>query len=67
MLVWLYYFIHFMIIIMHICRARDLAQAQQTSSSKKENDSESRGNFFRRRARRSKSLCKDHWEDVVLG
>ncbi|XP_054713756.1 tight junction protein ZO-1-like [Uloborus diversus] len=46
-------------------RAKELAQAQQTSS-KKEGDSDSRVNFFRRRARRSKSLCKDHWEDVVL-
>ncbi|GIY97117.1 tight junction protein ZO-1 [Caerostris extrusa] len=38
----------------------------QKSSSKKEGDGESRVNFFRRRARRSKSLCKDYWEDVVL-
>ncbi|GFX29519.1 tight junction protein ZO-1 [Trichonephila clavipes] len=52
-------------IIPNSSRAKELAQMQQTSS-KKEGDGESRGNFFRRRARRSKSLCKDHWEDVVL-
>lgn len=52
-------------VIPNSARARELAQAQQTSS-KKEGDNENRGNFFRRRARRSKSLCKDHWEDVVL-
>ncbi|CAL1264673.1 unnamed protein product [Larinioides sclopetarius] len=52
-------------VIPNSSRAKELAQMQQTSS-KKEGDGESRGNFFRRRARRSKSLCKDHWEDVVL-
>ncbi|KFM74781.1 Tight junction protein ZO-1, partial [Stegodyphus mimosarum] len=52
-------------VIPNSARAREIAHAQQTSS-KKDSDNERRGNFFRRRARRSKSLCKDHWEDVVL-
>ncbi|XP_071033804.1 tight junction protein ZO-1 isoform X2 [Parasteatoda tepidariorum] len=46
-------------------RAKELAQSQNVSS-KKENEESGRGSFFRRRARRSKSLCKDHWEDIVL-
>lgn len=46
-------------------RARELALEHQ-NASKKDQETESRGSFFRRRARRSKSLCKDHWEDVVL-
>ncbi|GIX89519.1 tight junction protein ZO-1, partial [Caerostris darwini] len=52
-------------VIPNSSRAKELALMQKTSS-KKEGDGESRVNFFRRRARRSKSLCKDYWEDVVL-
>lgn len=48
-------------------RAEQWAQEQQ-NQAKKDAASESRGSFFKRRsARRSKSLSKDHWEDVVFG
>nr|XP_042910009.1 tight junction protein ZO-1 isoform X1 [Parasteatoda tepidariorum] len=47
-------------------RAEQWAQEQQ-NQAKKDAASESRGSFFKRRsARRSKSLSKDHWEDVVF-
>ena len=50
-------------------RAEDLATEQSTEKAKKaDTTSESRGSFFKRRsARRSKSLLKDHWEEVVFG
>ncbi|XP_054162043.1 tight junction protein ZO-1-like isoform X2 [Oppia nitens] len=51
-------------------RAEELSAEQCTEKSKKTdtNTSERRGSFFKRRsARRSKSLSKDHWEDVVFG
>ncbi|XP_023220297.1 tight junction protein ZO-1-like [Centruroides sculpturatus] len=47
-------------------RAEEWAQEQQIQA-KKDTASESRGSFFKRRsARRSKSLSKDHWEDIVF-
>ena len=50
-------------------RAEELAAEQSTEKNKKtESSSEKRGSFFKRRsARRSKSLSKDHWEEVVFG
>ncbi|KAG8186733.1 hypothetical protein JTE90_009802 [Oedothorax gibbosus] len=55
-------------IVPNSARAKDLAQSQRPSSNKKEKEEgeSGRGSFFRRRARRSKSLCRDHWEDVLL-
>ncbi|KAG1660238.1 Tight junction protein ZO-1 [Nymphon striatum] len=54
-------------IIPNKSRAEELAQAQQSRAKKDASSSESRGSFFKRRsARRSKSLCKDHWDDVVF-
>ncbi len=53
--------------LFHFVRAEHWAQEQQ-NQAKKDAASESRGSFFKRRsARRSKSLSKDHWEDVVFG
>ncbi|XP_076356367.1 tight junction protein ZO-3-like isoform X3 [Tachypleus tridentatus] len=47
-------------------RGEELAQEQQ-NQAKKDAASESRGSFFKRRsARRTKSLSKDQWEDVIL-
>ncbi|XP_067132749.1 tight junction protein ZO-1-like [Centruroides vittatus] len=47
-------------------RAEEWAQEQQIQA-KKDTASESRGSFFKRRsARRSKSLSKDHWEDICF-
>ncbi|CAG2104772.1 unnamed protein product, partial [Medioppia subpectinata] len=50
-------------------RAEELAAEQSTEKAKKADTStERRGSFFKRRsARRSKSLSKDHWEEVVFG
>ncbi|CAL4145261.1 unnamed protein product, partial [Meganyctiphanes norvegica] len=49
-------------------RAEELATAQFNAAKKEQTQSESRGGFFKRRrnSRRSKSLGKDHWEDVVF-
>ncbi|XP_055932508.1 tight junction protein ZO-1-like isoform X3 [Argiope bruennichi] len=53
-------------VIPNSSRAEQWAQEQQ-NQAKKDAASESRGSFFKRRsARRSKSLSKDHWEDVVF-
>ncbi|XP_013775348.1 tight junction protein ZO-1-like [Limulus polyphemus] len=47
-------------------RAEKLAQQQQ-NQQKKDSAVESRGSFFKRKgARRSKSLSKDHWEEVMF-
>ncbi|XP_024082403.1 tight junction protein ZO-1-like [Cimex lectularius] len=57
-------------IIPNKARAEELATAQFNANKKEANNSESRGSFFRRRRnshRRSKSLSKDHWDDVVFG
>ncbi|XP_059472548.1 tight junction protein ZO-1 isoform X4 [Neocloeon triangulifer] len=56
-------------IIPNKARADELAAAQLSASKKELTASESRGSFFRRRRsnhRRSKSLSKDHWDDVVF-
>ena len=55
--------------IPNIKRAEDLFAESNTEKLKKtDSSSESRGSFFKRRsARRSKSLSKDHWEEVVFG
>ncbi|XP_064470378.1 tight junction protein ZO-1-like [Ornithodoros turicata] len=48
-------------------RAEELAQEQHTLAKKEAAAAESRGSFFKRRsARRSKSLCKDNWEEAVF-
>ncbi|XP_012235452.1 tight junction protein ZO-3 isoform X2 [Linepithema humile] len=50
-------------------RAEELATAQFNATKKEMSASESRGSFFRRRRnshRRSKSLGRDHWDDVVF-
>jgi tight junction protein 1 len=52
-------------------RAEQLALAQRQRQSRdadKENNAQNkRGSFFRRRShRRSKSLGKDHWEDIIF-
>ncbi|BES91017.1 Tight junction protein [Nesidiocoris tenuis] len=57
-------------IIPNKARAEELATAQFNANKKEASNSESRGSFFRRRRishRRSKSLSKDHWDDVVFG
>uniref|UniRef100_A0A1B6GRS7 Tight junction protein ZO-1 n=2 Tax=Proconiini TaxID=565685 RepID=A0A1B6GRS7_9HEMI len=57
-------------IIPNKARAEELATAQFNATKKELTASESRGSFFRRRRnshRRSKSLSKDHWDDVVFG
>ncbi|KAL1129730.1 hypothetical protein AAG570_012674 [Ranatra chinensis] len=57
-------------IIPNKARAEELATAQFNANKKEASASESRGSFFRRRRnshRRSKSLSKDHWDDVVFG
>lgn len=56
-------------IIPNKARAEELATAQFNATKKEMSASESRGNFFRRRRnshRRSKSLGRDHWDDVVF-
>ncbi|XP_074596515.1 tight junction protein 1-like isoform X2 [Brevipalpus obovatus] len=58
-------------IIPNNSRAEEIAatQSSESKSSKKDDSSSisSRGSFFRRRsARRSKSLNKDNWEDLVF-
>ncbi|KAG8191357.1 hypothetical protein JTE90_006102 [Oedothorax gibbosus] len=53
-------------VIPNASRAEQWA-ADQQCQARKDASSESRGSFFKRRsARRSKSLSKDHWEDVVF-
>ncbi|XP_002017386.2 tight junction protein ZO-2 isoform X6 [Drosophila persimilis] len=50
-------------------RAEELATAQFNATKKEMNANESRGNFFRRRRsthRRSKSLSRENWDDVVF-
>uniref|UniRef100_A0A1A9WH03 Tight junction protein ZO-1 n=1 Tax=Glossina brevipalpis TaxID=37001 RepID=A0A1A9WH03_9MUSC len=50
-------------------RAEELATAQFNATKKEMNTNESRGNFFRRRRsthRRSKSLSRENWDDVVF-
>lgn len=56
-------------IIPNKARAEELATAQFNATKKELSASESRGSFFRRRRnshRRSKSLSRDHWDDVVF-
>ncbi|XP_023725959.1 tight junction protein ZO-1 isoform X6 [Cryptotermes secundus] len=56
-------------IIPNKSRAEELATAQFNATKKELTASESRGSFFRRRRgshRRSKSLSRDHWDDVVF-
>ncbi|XP_053594101.1 tight junction protein ZO-1 isoform X2 [Microplitis demolitor] len=57
-------------IIPNKVRAEELATAQFNATKKElSTSSESRGSFFRRRRgshRRSKSLGRDHWDDVVF-
>ncbi|XP_044582473.1 tight junction protein ZO-1 isoform X1 [Cotesia glomerata] len=57
-------------IIPNKARAEELATAQFNATKKElSSSSESRGSFFRRRRgshRRSKSLGRDHWDDVVF-
>ncbi|XP_076054109.1 zonula occludens-like protein polychaetoid isoform X19 [Oratosquilla oratoria] len=55
-------------VIPNKARAEELATAQFNAAKKEQTQSESRGGFFKRRrnSRRSKSLGKDHWEDVVF-
>uniref|UniRef100_A0ABD2XJA6 Tight junction protein ZO-1 n=1 Tax=Trichogramma kaykai TaxID=54128 RepID=A0ABD2XJA6_9HYME len=56
-------------IIPNKARAEELATAQFNATKKEMSASESRGSFFRRRKgshRRSKSLGRDHWDDVVF-
>lgn len=50
-------------------RAEEMATAQFNATKKEMNASESRGNFFRRKRsthRRSKSLSRENWDDVVF-
>ncbi|GAB0090724.1 tight junction protein ZO-1 [Sergentomyia squamirostris] len=50
-------------------RAEELATAQFNASKKEMNAAESRGSFFKRRRsthRRSKSLSRENWDDVVF-
>ncbi|XP_018354103.1 PREDICTED: tight junction protein ZO-1 [Trachymyrmex septentrionalis] len=56
-------------IIPNKARAEELATAQFNATKKEMSANESRGSFFRRRRnshRRSKSLGRDHWDDVVF-
>ncbi|KAJ8688528.1 hypothetical protein QAD02_024323 [Eretmocerus hayati] len=56
-------------IIPNEARAEELATAQFNATKKELSANESRGSFFRRRRgshRRSKSLGRDHWDDVVF-
>ncbi|XP_065220947.1 tight junction protein ZO-2 isoform X3 [Planococcus citri] len=57
-------------IIPNKARAEELATKQFNATKKEIATSESRISFFRRKRsnhRRSKSLSKDHWDDVVFG
>ncbi|XP_025406853.1 tight junction protein ZO-2 isoform X3 [Sipha flava] len=57
-------------IIPNKARAEELATAQFNATKKEMNASENKGGFFRRRKnnhRRSKSLSKENWDDVVFG
>ena len=48
-------------------KADELAAEENIQRTKKLESSESRGSFFKRRsARRSKSLNKDHWKDIIF-
>lgn len=57
-------------VIPNKARAEELATAQFNASKKEMNASESRTSFFRRRRasnhRRSKSLSRENWDDVVF-
>ncbi|XP_037080628.1 tight junction protein ZO-1-like [Pollicipes pollicipes] len=55
-------------VIPNKARAEELATAQFNAAKKEHTNTETRSRFFsrRRRQRRSKSLGKDHWEDVVF-
>lgn len=56
-------------IIPNKARAEELATAQFNASKKEASNSESRMNFFRRKRtnhRRSKSLSRENWDDVVF-
>ncbi|XP_065361995.1 uncharacterized protein pyd isoform X11 [Calliphora vicina] len=56
-------------VIPNKARAEELATAQFNATKKEMNANESRGNFFRRRRsthRRSKSLSRENWDDVVF-
>ncbi|XP_067643044.1 tight junction protein ZO-1 isoform X3 [Eurosta solidaginis] len=56
-------------VIPNKARAEELATAQFNANKKEMNSNESRGNFFRRRRstqRRSKSLNRENWDDVVF-
>ncbi|GBP59445.1 Tight junction protein ZO-1 [Eumeta japonica] len=56
-------------IIPNKARAEELATAQFNATKKELSGSEGKHNFFRRRRsthRRSKSLGKEHWDEVVL-
>ncbi|XP_067130585.1 tight junction protein ZO-1-like isoform X2 [Centruroides vittatus] len=53
-------------IIPNQSRAEEIAKSQQ-SQHRRDPSTESRGSFFKRRnARRSKSLSRDHWEELVF-
>ena len=56
-------------IIPNKARAEELATAQFNANKKEVNNTESRMNFFRRKRtnhRRSKSLSRENWDDVVF-
>ncbi|XP_063697215.1 uncharacterized protein LOC134828156 isoform X3 [Culicoides brevitarsis] len=56
-------------VIPNKARAEELATAQFNATKKEINDSQSRVGFFRRRRtnhRRSKSLSRENWDDVVF-
>lgn len=56
-------------VIPNKARAEELATAQFNATKKEMNSSESRVSFFRRRTkthRRSKSLSRENWDDVVF-
>ncbi|KAG5898442.1 hypothetical protein JTB14_036524 [Gonioctena quinquepunctata] len=56
-------------IIPNKARAEELATAQFNATKKEMSANESRGSFFKRRRssnRRSKSLGKEHWDDILF-
>lgn len=56
-------------IIPNKARSEELATAQFNATKKEMSANESRGSFFRRRRssnRRSKSLGKEHWDDILF-
>lgn len=56
-------------IIPNKSRAEELATAQFNATKKEMSANESRGSFFKRRRssnRRSKSLGKEHWDDILF-